>query len=74
MNISKPKNKLGYTRAELDSIMTPNEREKFNQLAGVNTCAIDEKTGESLMYPWDVEKFLAIVRGERGPEELGEWD
>lgn len=73
--LPKPRHKMGYTAAELDALMPDMaERKRFNKQFGCQTCMIDAKTGETIYYTWDVEKCLAIVRGERGPMDSAEWD
>ena len=66
IRIPKSKHDLGYTKNEIDLILKRLDikRDLFNKVAGVNTVAVDEKTGETLMYRYDVQRFIEhISRG-----------
>ena len=71
----KPAHPMGYTEKELKSICRKLKVRywKFLKAFGVNTVCGDEKTGEVLHYPCDVERAFAKVLGYRKVSEH-EWD
>ena len=56
----RSKHKLGYTVEERIRLCNLNNVDVmyFGDVVGVNTMAIDDLTGESLMYGHDVRRFL----------------
>jgi len=57
--LPKPNHKLGYPKSQLESIIEDLgiTKSKFYKAFGINTCAISE-TGETIVYPCDVERTL----------------
>ena len=52
---------MGYTDEEIKSFMSKEERQSFNDWMIGQTGAMNDK-GEFLAYPWDVGRFLGMVR------------
>jgi len=75
VKLPKPSHKFGYTRKEILDIIRPLKihHKKFWKAFGVNTCMIDEKTGEAIFYPCDVERALAKILKYR-KVSVWEWD
>lgn len=59
INLPESKDKNGYTSKEIDKILHKYGicRGEFSKAAGVNTMCLS-KTGEPLMYKYDVYRFL----------------
>lgn len=60
--IREPSHPMGYTHEDLLMILSPAEMKKFGDWIYGQTCGVDEKTGNCLIYPWDLERFIALVR------------
>lgn len=60
--IPKPDHKHGYTNKLIKSIMTKEEFKKFNKWMCGQTCVMDDITKEIITYPYDVLRFLEMVR------------
>jgi hypothetical protein len=73
MLLPKPKDKLGYTKQELQIICKDRKISfsKFNKAFGVNTCAIG-KDGTTRFYVCDVERALYELNNKDGKFHL--WD
>jgi hypothetical protein len=56
---------LGYSDAEIKIFMSKKEYEKFCEWITGQTCGVDEK-GVHRFYPWDVHRFLELVRLGKG--------
>lgn len=55
---------LGYSDAEIKTFMSKKEYAKFGEWITGQTCGVDEK-GVIHFYPWDVHRFLELIRLER---------
>jgi hypothetical protein len=55
---------LGYSDAEIRTFMSKHEYKKFGDWIVGQTCGVDEK-GIVRFYPWDVHRFLELIRLER---------
>lgn len=64
IELPAPKHKRGYTYEEIRSFLTEKEFRKFTNWMGGQTCSIDEKTNELLIYAWDVQRFVEMVRNK----------
>lgn len=75
IKMKPPKHELGYTQKEVDAILEKLNisKEEYNKKFGVNTCAVDEETGEALYYPWDVELAIRCCQENRD-KCIFEWD
>lgn len=62
IQLPNPKHKRGYTFEEIKSFLTEKEFKRFNDWIYGQTCGIDEKTNELLIYAWDVQRFVEMVR------------
>lgn len=60
IEIPLPNCALGYTWAEINSILTKSETKKFNEWIRGQTLAIEE--GIQYVYPWDFDRFIFLVR------------
>jgi len=60
--LPKPLHKIGYTYSEIESFLTKKELKKFNDWMYGQTCGVDENTGQHLIYAWDVQRFVDMVR------------
>jgi len=75
IKLPKSKNKLGYTNKEVLDIIRPLKihHKKFWKKFGVNTCALDEKTGEVLVYGYDILLAIKCCLQDR-EKTIYEWD
>ena len=66
---------MGYTKAEVLCILRELgiHHNTFWKKFGINTCGMDMETGESLMYPCDVELAIRCCL-EKRDKTLEEWD
>lgn len=55
---------LGYSDSEIKKFMSKKEYRKFCEWITGQTCPMDEK-GVLRFYPWDVHRFLELIRLER---------
>ena len=60
--VPEPKDKRGYTFKEINSILTKDERKKWNKWFFGQTCGYDSKTKTIFVYSWDLQRFLNTVR------------
>ncbi len=72
--LPKPKHKLGYPSSQLDEILVELKIniDDFSSAFGVNTCALDETTNETIYYPCDIERALYKLKHKLGKNWL--WD
>ena len=62
IQLPKPKHKRGYTYEEIKSFLTEKELKRFNDWIDGQTCAVDAKTNQSIIYGHDVMRFVDMVR------------
>jgi hypothetical protein len=55
---------LGYSDTEIKRFMSKSEYKKFWGWITGQTCGVDEN-GIYRFYPWDVHRFLELIRFER---------
>jgi hypothetical protein len=60
--IREPSHPMGYTHEDLLMILSPAEMKKFGEWIYGQTCAVDEKTRQSVIYEYDVTRFVNKVR------------
>lgn len=72
--LPKPKHRYGYPSSQLNRLLKiwKIPEKVFAQAFGVNTCAIDDKTGEIIYYVCDVERALYQLGHKLGRNHL--WD
>lgn len=63
IKIQKSKNPRGYTVKEVKDICLKLgiKYSNLNRLANGSTCAIDKKTGDILMYRWDLVNYVNFI-------------
>jgi hypothetical protein len=68
--LPEPQHEYGYPSSQLDVIIKDLgiKPKEFNNAFGVNTCVINEKTGENIYYVCDVQNALY-----RLGHKLGKW-
>lgn len=62
--LTPPKNPEGYTDIELRSMMTLAQWDRFEHWIEEQSCGVDATTGERLVYPFDAERFFAMLRDQ----------
>ena len=52
----------GYFWSSIEKMMTKKEFKEFKKWMYGQTCAIDEKTNQVVVYSWDIDRFLDMLR------------